>query len=176
MVSFVQENPAHIPAREALLDKAFGPSRHAKTSERLREGRLPAEGLAFSALDRSRLVGTLRLWHVSAGPRRRALLLGPLAVDASRRDEGIGAALMRHALGAARKFGHEAVLLVGDAPYYQRFGFSAELTQRLWLPGPYERQRFLGLELTPAALDEAAGLVNPTGALAPAEERWPVAA
>jgi predicted N-acetyltransferase YhbS len=176
MVHLVPELDRHMPAREALLDRAFGPNRRAKTSERLRERRLPAEGLAFSALDGERLVGTLRLWNISAGPGRPALLLGPLAVDAAHRAEGIGAMMMRHAIGSAAALGHDAILLVGDEPYYRRFGFSAAPTDRLWLPGPYERERFLGLELTAGALDAAAGLVNPTGALAPVEERWPHAA
>jgi predicted N-acetyltransferase YhbS len=69
--------------------------------------------------------------------------------------------------------GHGAVLLVGDAPYYTRFGFSAALTERLWLPGPYERERFLALELTAGALAGARGLVTATGAI---EERPDVAA
>jgi predicted N-acetyltransferase YhbS len=177
MVHLVPELAAHISAREALLDQAFGPNRRAKTSERLREGRLPAHDLAFAALeDDGRLVGTIRLWNVSAGPGRAALLLGPLAVDETLRSAGVGGKLMRHAIGAAASLGHGAILLVGDAPYYQRFGFSAEATERLWLPGPYERERFLALELAPGALDGAAGLVNPTGAMAPVEEGWPLAA
>jgi predicted N-acetyltransferase YhbS len=57
------------------------------------------------------------------------------------------------------------VLLVGDAPYYERFGFSAALTDGLWLPGPYERERFVALELQPGALAGARGLVSATGEL-----------
>ena len=176
MAHLVPELDIHVGVREALLDQAFGPNRRLKTSERLREGRRPALNLAFAALEGDRLVGTIRLWNVSAGPGRPALLLGPLAVDRALRCEGIGGKLMRHAIGAAASLGHGAILLVGDAPYYQRFGFSAEATGRLWLPGPYERERFLALELVPGALDGAAGLVNPTGAVAPVEERWPLAA
>src|SRR4051794_28924369 len=98
MISIVPESPSHLAAREALLDAAFGPSRFAKTCERLREDRQPAEGLAFAMQDGDRLVGTLRLWNVSAGPGRPALLLGPLAIDASRRSHGLGRALMEHSL------------------------------------------------------------------------------
>ena len=54
---------------------------------------------------------------------------------------------------------------MGDAPYYERFGFSTEKTGSLWLPGPYERDRFLALELEAGALDGARGLVSATGAL-----------
>jgi hypothetical protein len=59
------------------------------------------------------------------------------------------------------------VLLVGDAPYYARFGFAAEKTADLWLPGPYERDRLLACELRPGALDGARGRITATGRLAP---------
>ena len=147
--------------REQLLDAVFGPGRFAKTSERLREGRVPAEGLAFSAIDGDdQLVGTVRLWSVVvAGPVHSCLLLGPLAVAPHLRDRGIGAELMRHALREAKRLGHHAVLLVGDAAYYNRFGFSAELTGALRMPGPYERDRLLGCELVPGALQGARGTI-----------------
>jgi predicted N-acetyltransferase YhbS len=120
------EAPAEAGARENLLDLAFGRRRSAKTSQRLRDHRLPAVGLAFSAKTASgRIVGTVRLWHVSAGPERPALLLGPLAVHPAHRNKGIGSALMRTALDHAKALGHAAVLLVGDEPFYRRFGFAA---------------------------------------------------
>ena len=78
-----EEQMADIDARESLLDVAFGADRFAKTSERLREGRLPADGLALVATAGERLVGTVRLWNVTLGPDCPALLLGPLAVDPS---------------------------------------------------------------------------------------------
>ncbi len=115
VLSIRPETAADIPAREALLDAAFGPARHLKTCERLREGRLPAFALVADDAD-GRLVGTVRLWHVAAGPRREALMLGPLAVDARTRGAGVGAALMHAALSRADAEGHAAVLLVGDAP------------------------------------------------------------
>ena len=90
-------------------------------------------------------------------------MLGPLAVDDAWRGLGIGAALMRRATEAAQRLGHKAVLLVGDAPYYGRFGFTAEKTGGLWMPGPYERDRLLARELLPGALDGARGLINATG-------------
>jgi predicted N-acetyltransferase YhbS len=70
---------------------------------------------------------------------------------------------MLHAILEARRLGHRAILLVGDAPYYARFGFSADKTGRLAMPGPYERHRFLALELAPGALDDAAGILKATG-------------
>jgi predicted N-acetyltransferase YhbS len=153
----------------ALLDACFGENRRMRTCQRLRDGRAPAEGLALSVVRQGRLVGTVRLWHVSAGGVP-ALVLGPLAVDPSCRELGIGAALMNHALAAAKLRGHGAVILLGDAPYYARFGFSALKTAELSLPGPFERNRLLSLELRDGALDGAFGMIVPTGALAPKAE------
>jgi predicted N-acetyltransferase YhbS len=168
MIRIDHEAPAEAGAREALLDLALGRKRRRKTSERLREGRLPADGLSFSARAKNgRLVGTLRLWPVSAGRDRPALLLGPLAVHPAHRNRGIGSALMRTALEAAAALGHRAVLLVGDKPYYRRFGFGGALTEHLRLPGPVDRERFLARELVPGALKNARGLVTAVGAIAP---------
>jgi len=156
------ERATDVVAREALLDAAFGENRHARTCQRLRDGRAPAEGLAFSAVHQGKLVGTVRLWHVSAGGVP-ALVLGPLAVNASCRSLGIGAALMEHALAAAKARGHGAVILRGDPAYYARFGFSADKTGALALPGPFERERLLAVELRDGALDEAFGMIAATG-------------
>jgi predicted N-acetyltransferase YhbS len=167
MVTIRTERPADAAARETLLDAAYGPARFTKASERLREGRRPADQLSFVATERGRVIGTVRLWHVWAGPGRAALLLGPLAVHPDRRNRGIGGRLMQHALEAARKLGHAAVLLVGDASYYSRFGFAGGKTADLRMPGHYERDRLLALELTPDALEGARGLIGAAGKLAP---------
>ena len=163
------ERASDLAAREALLDACFGENRSLRTCQRLRDGRAPADGLALSAVRQqgrqARLVGTLRLWHVSAGGVP-ALMLGPLAVDDSCRKTGVGAALMTRALAAAKARGHRAVILLGDASYYARFGFSALKAAELSLPGPFERDRLLGLELSEGALDGAWGMIAPTGASA----------
>jgi predicted N-acetyltransferase YhbS len=108
-------------------------------------------------------VGTVRLWHVSAGGVP-ALVLGPLAVDRGSRNLGVGAALVGEAIAAARSRGHRAILLLGDACYYGRFGFSAARTGALALPGAFEPERLLAVELEDGALDGAWGMVVPTGA------------
>ena len=168
MVTIRAEIPADVAAREALLDRAFGRTRHRKTSQRFRDDRVPAEGLAFTALSKSgRVIGTLRMWNVIAGSAGPALLLGPLAVDGRYQRRGIGRELMTHALNMAKVLGHTSVLLVGDEPYYSRFGFTRSLVSDLHLPGPVDRNRFLGVELVPEALDGAEGLVMASGALAP---------
>ena len=161
--SIVAEQAVDASAREALLDAAMGAGRRRKSSEKIRRGRRPSEGLAFVARNEAgRIVGTVRLWDISLGDRT-ALLLGPLAVDPSLKSAGLGSALMRHAIAEAARLGHKSILLVGDAPYYARFGFSAAKTGALSMPGPYEKHRLLALELEPGALDGAHGLIRPTG-------------
>ena len=158
-------------AREALLDRAFGLSRWRKTSERLREGRRPAQGLALSALGDGVLVVTALLGDRSRGGPRRAAARPDRGQRRAararprRRDDPPGA-------GARPRLRPKAALLVGDAPYYERFGFSRALTENLDMPGPVDRARFLALELEQGALAGAQGVLRPTGALAaPARER-----
>ncbi len=163
------ETPADVVARETLLDRVMGPERRKKSSEKIRRGRLPAEGLALVARDEGgHVIGTVRLWNIDAGISQHgapveALLLGPLAVDCTQEGRGIGGALMRAAIAEAAQRGHGAVLLVGDAAYYERFGFAADKTQHLVMPGPFERSRFLALELKDGWLSGAAGMVVASG-------------
>lgn len=163
--SFVieSESESDVAARETLLDAAMGPGRFRKTSERLRAGRLPALALVARAED-GRLVASVRLWHVAIGGRP-ALLLGPLAVAADRRCDGIGGALMRAAIARAQAASHGAILLVGDAPYYARFGF-ARAPRDIHMPGPVELERFLALELRPGAFEGVKGRLVAAGARA----------
>lgn len=163
--AIVGEGAGDVEAREALLDCAMGPKRRKKSSEKLRRGRRPSEGLAFVARDPSgAIVGTVRLWDVRLGEGGpAALLLGPLAVEPGLKSGGIGSALMHHAVAEAVRLGHGAIVLVGDAPYYGRFGFAADRTGSLAMPGPYERHRLLALELKEGALDGAMGTIKAAG-------------
>tara|TARA_R110002020_G_scaffold316361_1_gene531448 strand:+ start:502 stop:1101 length:600 start_codon:yes stop_codon:yes gene_type:complete len=163
--SFVvgEEMQGDANVREALLDRAMGEGRRRKSSEKLRCGRLPSAGLAFVARDDSeRVIGSVRLWDVSCGARPM-LLLGPLAVEPSCAGQGIGTALMQHAIARAADMDHGAIILVGDASYYARFGFSADKTSGVMMPGPVERNRLLGCELKQGSLDGASGLLIPRG-------------
>jgi predicted N-acetyltransferase YhbS len=165
--AIVAESAADACRREMLLDRAMAPKWKKKSSQKLRRGRRPSPGLAFVARSADgRIAGTVRLWDVAAGEGGPgALLLGPLAVDPTLKGAGLGSALMRHALDEARRLGHRAILLVGDPAYYARFGFSAEKTAHLSMPGPYERHRLLALELVEGALEGAAGTLKATGRL-----------
>jgi predicted N-acetyltransferase YhbS len=156
MITMGYEASTDIVAIEALLDQEFGPDRHGKTCQRLRDGQVPAANLALvlrrESEQGSLVVGTLRFWDILVGQKTRALLLGPLAVDHSLQGTGLN-------LAAAGQ--HGAVILVGDEPYYRRFGFRGDLTQGMDLPGPVDRARFLALELKEGALASASGMISP---------------
>ena len=164
----IAEQPKHAGAIETLLDQAFGVTRAGKTVYRLRHRVAPVAELCFvSVADESDasgntglLEGTIRYWPVTVAGTMPALLLGPVAVAGDRRCAGLGATLIEYSLARAAAFGHRAVLLVGDAPYYNRFGFTRRLTRGLTLPGPVDLERFLGLELQPGALEGVTGAVG----------------
>ena len=152
------EHPADAQAIERLHARAFGPGRFARTAYRLREGTTPLADLCFTALVGTYLVGSVRLGPAQAGGP--LLVLGPLTVDPSFEGRGIGGALMDKGLDAARGAGHGLVVLVGDAPYYRRFGFTPVPPGRLIPPGPVDPARFLWCELVPGARETVSGNVS----------------
>ncbi len=147
MYDITDQHPDDDAAIERLLDVAFGPERHAKTSYRYRRGVAPVDGLSLVARDRSAIVGTIAYWPVTIGAARTpGLLLGPLAVAPERHGRGIGAGLIRRSLEGARKAGHRRVLLVGDGRYYRPFGFRPAEGLGIAMPGePPGRLQGLGL-------------------------------
>ncbi len=140
------EDPGDHAAIEALLDHAFGPGRFTKASERVREFADFAPELSFCAWDGSRLVGSVRQWRVRIGATP-AVFLGPLAVEKDERSAGVGGRLVERACAAAAAAGEAVVLLVGDRPYFERFGFSAETTREVRLPGPVDQRRVLARQM-----------------------------
>ncbi len=116
------ERPEDRSAVEALFDRTFGPDRHRRTSYRYRDGLPPLKELCLVAELDGRPVGAVRFWPVRLD-RRPALLLGPLAIEPALHGRGIGRRLVREALARARTRGWRLVFLVGDPPYYRRFGF-----------------------------------------------------
>lgn len=154
------EEAGHADAIETLVDMAFGPDRLRKTSYRLREGLAPIAELGLVALEGADLVGTIRFWEIRIPNGAKTLLLGPLAIHPERQGRGVGRTLMTQGIGKARELGWEAVLLVGDEPYYRRFGFVRALAEGLTLPGPVDPNRFLGLELVFRSLQGVEGMVE----------------
>ncbi|WP_377186220.1 GNAT family N-acetyltransferase [Ruegeria meonggei] len=143
---------------EALYDLCFAPGREALSSYRLRDDIPPVAGLSLVARDgQGILAGAIRFWPVHVGDHD-ALLLGPVAVHPTHQGEGLGGVLIYEGIETGRVKGWDRVMLVGDAPYYSRFGFS--LLQGIEMPPPTNPDRVLGLELAPGVWDGVRGLVR----------------
>jgi predicted N-acetyltransferase YhbS len=153
------ERPEQAPDVEALIDVAFGPGRHAKAAERLREGNAPDLSLSRVAVDEERVVGCSRIWPIHIG-ETPALLLGPFAVAPAWRSKGLGAALIEASCEAARAAGHALILLVGDAPYFQRMDFHPVDPKTVTMPGPVDPRRVLVKALRPGADEGLQGAVT----------------
>jgi predicted N-acetyltransferase YhbS len=153
------QTPADLPAIEKLDERAFGPGRFARSAYRLREGIDPDYALSFVARVGTLLVGANRMTSILCGDRP-ALLLGPLTVDPPFRSAGIGEALVKKSLDAARAAGHGLVLLVGDMSYYGRMGFKPVPPGRLIFAGPVDPERLLYCELVECAFEGVKGRVR----------------
>ena len=145
-LTFTHETPQDQPAIEALLDRAFGPGRFVKVSERVREFAAYAPELSFLAWRDGELLGVVRQWRVRVGDTP-VVFLGPLAVDPDRWSAGVGGGLVVRACHAAKDAGEGAVLLVGDNAYFARFGFDADIARDIRLPGPVDQRRVQVLAL-----------------------------
>ena len=153
---FTPLTPDDLVSIDRLDARAFGPGRYAKSAYRLREGVEPDWNLSFVARIGTLVVGANRMTPILCGGEP-ALLLGPLTVEPAFRSRGLGEALMTKSIDAARKAGHSLVLLVGDAPYYGRVGFTPVPRGQLIMPGPVDPERLLCYELKPGALAAAKG-------------------
>ena len=143
---------------EALYDLCFAPGREALSSYRLRDGVPPVPELCLVARDESNIVGgAIRFWPVCVGAHD-ALLLGPVAVHPTRQGEGLGGFLIRESLARAEEIGWERVMLVGDEPYYSRFGFSR--LEGVEMPPPTNPDRVLGRALVKGAWSNVRGKVR----------------
>lgn len=158
-LAILHEQPDDAEAIDHLQDRAFGPGRYARTAYRLREGVPPAVGLSFVARVGTFLVGSNRMWPIRIG-LAEALMLGPLVVDPAFRGRGIGEALIAASLEAAGETGWRIVLLVGDEPYYSRFGFARVPDGAVALPGPVDPARLLWRAIADGATDGVSGPVR----------------
>ena len=158
MFQLTEETAADWWEVEALYDLCFAPGREALSSYRLRDDIPPVPGLSLVARDREGiLAGAIRYWPVRGGGQA-ALLLGPVAVHPTHQGEGLGALLIQGSLERARGAGWDRVMLVGDEPYYSRFGFAK--LEGVGMPPPTNPDRVLGHELTEGAWAGVAGQVT----------------
>jgi predicted N-acetyltransferase YhbS len=161
--TFATEKPEHAAAIERVLDRAFGPGRHAKTSERVRErGAVWEQALSRVALnDAGDVIGVCRIYRVEAGAP--LFFLGPLAVDPAAQSAGLGLALVRECITACRAAGGRGIILIGAERFFRPAGFTIVPKDRIVLPGPVDGARVLWLELRPGGLDKVQGaLTAPT--------------
>ena len=147
---------------EMLLDLAFAPGRSALSSYQLRDGVTPVAELSTIVRDEyNSVVGAIRYWPIRIGDTGDpALLLGPIAIHPTRQGEGLGALLMMGTLERARELGWLRVVLVGDEPYYRRFGFTREIARALDFPKPVNLNRLLAKELDEGAMLAVSGMVS----------------
>lgn len=161
MYQLEQELPADLWEVEALYDLCFAPGRTALSSYRLRDGVPPVAELCAVLRDAGgRIAAVIRYWPVLVGAHD-ALLLGPVAVHPTRQGEGLGALLINETLRKARDGGWARVMLVGDEPYYRRFGFAR--LEGVEMPPPTNPDRVLGVALVPDAWDGIGGEVGRIG-------------
>ncbi len=158
MIDLAAETPEDLWEVEALYDTCFAPGRTALSSYRLREGVAPVAGLSLVARDDlGILAGAIRYWPVLVGTHA-ALLLGPVAVHPTRQGEGLGALLIESSLERAVPLGWQRVMLVGDAPYYGRYGFIR--LEGVEMPPPTNPERVLGRALVEGAWEGVRGPVT----------------
>ena len=158
MITLTEETPDDWWEVEGLYDLCFAPGREALSSYRLRDGVPPVGRLCLVARDAEGIIaGAIRNWPVRVGDKW-ALLLGPVAVHPTRQGEGIGAMMMARVIGTAPEERWSRILLVGDLPYYRRFGFRR--LSGVVMPPPTNPDRILGLDLRPGAWEGVTGVVR----------------
>jgi predicted N-acetyltransferase YhbS len=159
VLTLQSERPQDGPLVDVLIERAFGPGRYAKSSERVREFATFAPEMSVCAWSGDRLLGCARMWHVRVGGRP-VMFLGPFAVELGERNAGFGARLIARACEAAAAGGETHVVLVGDEPYFSRVGFTAAAGRAVIMPGPVDQRRVL-VWASSAEGGELAGPVEP---------------
>lgn len=145
---YLTEDASHDEVIELINEEAFGPGRHTRAAARIREEGAHDRTLSFVCADDGETIASVRMTAVMAGDVK-GHLLGPLAVRPSHKNRGIGRELVRIAIDAAKRKGSEAVILVGDAPYYGPLGFEKVAYGALQFPGPVDPNRVLVVPLRP---------------------------
>jgi predicted N-acetyltransferase YhbS len=159
-ITILAESPADALPIERLHERTFGPGRYARTAFRIREQITHRLDLSFTARIGTLLVGSVRQTPVRIGDSA-ALFLGPMTIEPPFRSRGIGRALIERALADARTSEQRLIVLVGDAPYYGRFGFKPIPPGRVTMPGPVDPARLLVCELAEGAFEGVSGAIRP---------------
>jgi predicted N-acetyltransferase YhbS len=151
--------PEDLPAISALHARAFGPGRFTRTAYRVREGTPDISRFCRAAVLGDRIIAAVRFTPITIGGKNGALLLGPLVVEPDFAGQGFGRRIIAEAMAAAKADGVHLVVLVGDEPYYGRFGFHPIPPGQITMPGPVDPRRLLAAELQSGALAGARGVI-----------------
>ncbi|MBC8048866.1 MAG: N-acetyltransferase [Chitinophagales bacterium] len=155
-----QQSPDDQTKIKTLHEASFGPARFARAAYRVREGCALAPELCLKVEIGGNLVGAVYFAPVTIGGRKGALMLGPLAIAPEFINQGWGLKLILEGVKRGAQLDYELVVLVGDLPYYARAGFSCMRPGQIWLPGPADPARILGLELSERAFSRFAGEIR----------------
>ena len=155
---YLTEDASHDAVIELINEEAFGPGRHTRAAARIREQGPHDRHLSFICADDGETIASVRMTPVMAGSVK-GHLLGPLAVRPSHKNKGIGRELVRIAIEAARRAGSQAVILVGDPPYYMPLGFEKVAWKALEFPGPVDPARVLVVPLGADVHERLKGLI-----------------
>jgi predicted N-acetyltransferase YhbS len=162
-IAIRKAQPADIPEISQLHARVFGPGRFARTAYRVRERMGPGSEVSrfcrLAAAD-GNLIAALRMSEIVIGGTPGAVLLGPLVVAPEYAGQGYGRALVKEAMDATREAGVKLVVLVGDEPYYGRFGFRPVAPGLITFPGPVNPARILAAELESGCLSTFHGLIS----------------
>ena len=151
-----------LVAIAALNATVFGPGRFARSAYRVREGRGLISQYCRLAERGPQLIASLRLTEANIGGTHGAALLGPLALHPDFTGQGFGRKLVAEAIDDMRAGGIKFVVLVGDEPYYGRFGFKRAPPGQIIFPGPVNPHRILVLELQEGVLSDYCGAISAT--------------
>ena len=168
-IAYLPEIPAHDSEIDAINEEAFGPGRFARAAYKIREGGPHERALSFVAMDGGTVVASVRMTRIVAG-KGTALMLGPLAVRLAYKNVGIGRRLVAMALEAAAVAKTDAVILVGDEPYYGPLGFSRFPRGQVSMPRPVDPNRVLWHEIAPGAVARLTGEICHADQARPAEK------
>ncbi|WP_455873587.1 GNAT family N-acetyltransferase [Rhizobium yanglingense] len=156
---YLTEDASHDAVIEHINEEAFGPGRHTRAAARIREQGPHDLSLSFICTDDGETIASVRMTPVMAG-EVKGHLLGPLAVRPSHKNMGIGRELVRIAVEAAMRKGSEAVILVGDPPYYCPLGFEKVAYNALAFPGPVDPARVLVVPIAEDAHQRLKGIIG----------------
>ncbi len=159
-ITITQETLGHKTERDALITACFAKPQPERAAYRLRQGIAPIAAYSSVAVQKNRVVGSIRFTPMLLPDKTEVLMLGPLAVDPLLRGQHIGQSLVQHSLRQLQQDNLAGVIVIGDAGYFTALGFDVALSQNLTLPGIIAPLTLLGLEWQAGFLSKQNGMLQ----------------